>query len=366
MSGEGRKPRSVVMLNGVRFAFISWEVNNNGYYQADTFSVRLPLTQPQAQSYNAAWWSTQTGIEIKIYDGFPKDADNYTAKDLTLRLWGNVDNIELDPIGKTVHITGRDYTSKLIDEKVPPPSPNLTASQAAEKFAAQYGLATNITKTTTKIGIYYNLDHIDSKLEKTPWDILTYLAHQEQFVVYCSGKTLNFIPQPSEKSAKVLTLDDSNRITTGPAPMLKFFRCLTVSRGIVVYVRSWNGKHKRGFSKVARIKRSRDPVTKKNEPLIGVEQAYSYTFPNLTEEEAQRRADSYLKSISQHEVKFEASDMPGDPSLSPFQPVKWQYGKTQFEQVYFLDSLVRSFSLDHGYIMSLKGKNHSVESVVLA
>lgn len=366
MSGEVRKPRSIVTLNDVRFAFISWEVNNNGYYQADTFSVRLPLTQPQAQKYNAAWWSSQSAIEAKIYDGFPNDADNYTANNLTLRLWGNVDNIELDPIGKTVHITGRDFTSKLIDEKVPPPSPNLTASQVAAKFAAEYGLATNITKTKTKIGVYYNIDHIDSKIEKTPWDILTYLAHQEQYVVYCSGKTLNFVPQPSEKNAKILTLDNSGSITNGPAPVLKFFRCLTVSRGIVVYVRSWNSKHKRSFTKVARIKRSRDSVTKKNEPLIGVEQTYSYTFPNLTEEEAQRRADSFLKSISQHEVKFEADNMPGDASLSPFQPVKWLYGKTLFEQVYFLDSLVRSFSLEHGYTMSLKGKNHSVESVVLA
>jgi len=360
MSGVLRQPRSIVTVNGGRMAFESWESNNNGYYQADTFTVKFVLNDAQA-----AWWSEQTILEVMIYDGFPADPANFTAADLTLRIQGRADSAELDPIRKTVHVTGRDYTSKLIDTKVPPPDPNATASGVAKKFAAQYGLGYSVTPTSTKIGAYYQLDHVSMKVEKSAWDILTYLAHQEQFIVYVTGKILHFGPKPDPANARVLTLDNSQRITGAPAPELRFIRNLTLAHGIAVYVRSWNDKQKKGFTKVARSKRTKDPVTKRNQPLTGEEQVYSYTIPNLTPVAAQAEADSRLASISQHEVRFTADDMPGDPTLDPFQPVRWLYNGTMYAQTYFLESVVRSFSFQ-AYTMSIRGKNHSVESVVLA
>jgi phage protein D len=365
MSGELRKPRSIVTINGIRFAYSSWEVNNNGYYQADTFTVSLTLTQPD-QKYNAAWWSEQTDLEVIIYDGFPADADNPTIAGLTLRIQGRVDSIELNPIQKTVRVTGRDYTSKLTDTKIKYPSPNVTASDVAIAYAKQFGLGYSVTTTTTKIGKYYQIDHANVKAERTAWDTLCYLAHQEQFIVSVSGQTLVFGPLPPASAARVLTLDDSSRITTGPAPSLSFNRHLTLAKGVVVYVRSWNDKTKKGFTVFSRMKRSKDAVTKKNSPKTGEEQVYVYTIPNLTRDQAQQRANAFLSAISKHEVTFSADEMPGDPTLSPFEPVKWEYQGTAYGQVYFLDSIVRSFDCDNGYRMSLRGKNHSIESMVLS
>ena len=369
MSGQTRQPRSIVTVNDVRLAFTSWETNSNGYYQADTFTVQFPLSQPGVKDpwlYDGSgWWSELTDVEIIIYDGYPKDPASYSISDLTLRIQGRADTIELDPIRKTVRVTGRDYTSKLTDLKVAPPDQNSTASDVALAYAEQFELEANVTKTEEKIGAYYQIDHVNLKVEKTAWDIICNLAHQEQFIVYVSGQTLNFIPPPPPDQAMRLAVDDSQLITTGPAPSINFSRSLTLSHGIVVYVRSWNQKQKKGFTVYARLKRSKDPVTKKNQPLTGEEQVYTYTFPNLTMDQAQQKANAYLSSISRHEVKFTADDMPGDPYLDPFQPVLWRFHGTQFEQIYYLESIVRSFDFENGYKMSLRGKNHSVESVVL-
>lgn len=369
MSGQVKSPRSIVTVNGIRLAFVSWEVNSNGYYQADTFTVQFPLSQPGVKDpwlYDgASWWSELTDIEIVIYDGHPKVPASYSISDLSLRLQGRADTIELDPIHKTVRVTGRDYTSRLSDIKIAPPSQNSTASDVALAYAKQFGLKPNVTKTKAKIGTYYQFDHVNTKVEKTAWDIICYLAHQEQFIVSVSGATLNFIPLPPPEKATTLVVDDSQVITSGPAPSINFIRSLTLSHGIVVYVRSWNHKQKKGFTVYARMKRSKDPVTKKNQPLTGEEQVYTYTIPNLTMDQAQQKANAYLAAISRHEVKFTADDIPGDPGLDPFQPVRWQYQGTQFAQTYYLEAIVRSFDFENGYKMSLRGKNHSVESVVL-
>jgi len=360
-----RHPRSIVTVNGIRLTGLSWEVNNNGYYHADTFSVLLTLTQPDQPQINAAWWSQQTILDVVIYDGIPTDPQKYSIADLSVRIRGLVDTTELDPINKTVRVTGRDYTSRLIDTKTEPPNQNWKASDVAAAYAKKYGLKANIAPTKIRIGTYSQGDYVHTKVGRSAWDILCYLAQQEQYIVYVSNQTLNFIPFPDEKSATVLTLDASQRITTGPAPSLSFVRNLTIANGIVVYVRSWNSKNKKGFTVFARLKRTKDKVTKKRQPLTGEEQIYTYRVPNLTKDQAQQKANAYLASLSRHEVKFEAADMPGNPDLDPFQPVKWVYQGTQYEQVYYLELIIRSFSFDGGYKMTIRGKNHSVNSQVL-
>ena len=366
VTGNVRHPRSIVIVRGGRalnrpIPFLSWEVNNNGYYAADTFTARFPLDPTLI-----GWWSSQTDIDVEIFDGFPTDWNNFSISNLTHRILGRADSIELDPIGKMVHVTGRDYTSKLIDTKVLPPDVNSTASSVAIKYANQYGLIAKVTTTSSKIGTYYGNDHVNMKTEKSAWDILTYLAKQEQFIVYVSGKELHFEPSPSPANARVLTLDNSKPIANAPTPRLNFIRALTLARGIVVQVRYWNYKQPKGSTAIARTKRSRDPVTKKNQPLTGEEQVYTYNAGNVSASKAQAIAQAYLASISQHEMRFTADDMPGDDKLDPFQPVRWQYDGTLFAQTYFLEAVVRSFSFDGGYTMSLRGKNHSVESTVLA
>lgn len=377
MTGNVRHPRSIVAVNGGKMDFLSWEVNSNGYYAADTFTAKFPL-----YLNHAGWWSKQTSLDVDIYDGYPSNPDKFSIANLTHRILGRVDSVELDPIEKVVHVTGRDYTSKLIDTKVLPPDPNMTSSDFAIKMAALYGFDIGdskyqdvktgelgkgtIQRTFIKIGTYYGTDHVSTKVEKSAWDILTYLAKQEQFIVYVSGKRLFFHAAPSPDKPRVLTLDNSTNIPNAPTPRLNFIRNLTLSRGIIVYVRYWNYKRPKGGVAVARVHRTGDRILKKNQPVTGEEQVYTYNAGNVSAAKAQALAQAYLASISQHEVRFTADDMPGDATLDPFQPVKWKYNGTMFEQVYFLESVVRSFSFDGGYFMSLRGKNHSVESSVTA
>jgi phage protein D len=375
MSGIQRYPRSIVTVNGVRMDYISWEVNNNGYYQADTFTARLPLAQTQPSMVgpplirDAAWWSQRRGIDVKIYDGVVTDPQNFSLSELTFRLQGVADTVEVDPIQKTVRITGRDYAAVLIDTQITLNAPkgktvsgmSTTASKVAVGIAKECGLIPNVTPTRTKIGKYYGSDPTKATT-KSAWDILCELAHFEQFIVYVSGQTLNFVPLPDPAKPRVLTLDDSQRITTGPTPALTFTHSnLSAVNGIVVKVQSWDDKTKRTVTKTAEMKWQKDDVSplRNRPPLL-----YIYKIPNLTPDAAQQKADAHLKAITRHESQFMADDMPGDPTLNPYQPIKWNYAGTLFQQIYYLDSVTRRFDFETGYTMSLRGKNQAVGSAI--
>lgn len=360
MNGEQRFPRSIVTVNGVPLQFISWEVNNNGYYQADTFHLVIPLTQTTQPKIDAAWWSQRRGLSVSIYDGLVKDPRNVSIANFNIRIMGIADTIEINPIQKTVRITGRDYAAAMIDTKIQLANPNSTASDVAIAAAKICGLKANVTKTKAAVGTYYQIDSVKI-IEKSAWDAVCELAHLEKFVVSVSGQTLNFSPPPSESSARILTLDDSQRITTGPAPVLSFVHSnLKAVNGVVVRVRSWDHKTKKRVEKFARLERKADEFSQlKGAPIL-----YSYQIANLKPQACQDRANAYLAAISKHEASFTADDMPGDPALDPFQPIKWNYAGTQFEQVYFLDSITRSYDFDNGYRMSLRGKNRVFDSIL--
>jgi hypothetical protein len=58
--------------------------------------------------------------------------------------------------------------------------------------------------------------------------------------------------------------------------------------------------------------------------------------------------------------------MPADNILTTENIIKVVGTGTAFDQVYFPDSIVRSFGWDSGYTMTVNAKNHGVESEVSA
>ena len=156
-----RAPRGLVQLNGVNVPFISFEVNNNVFYAADTFRVVIPVSAMPT----GAQLSDITGqgdVMVGIWAGFPTDPAHFSTGDLSQLIYGKADAISVNVTerGNVVELNGRDLTAGMIDTKTVQKYPNLTSSQIATQIAAAHGLTTNITATTTKVGTYYEIDHI--------------------------------------------------------------------------------------------------------------------------------------------------------------------------------------------------------------
>jgi prophage tail gpP-like protein len=66
-TATSRQPRGAIKLNGkIVTGWESWEVDNNAYRAADTFSVVFAVGElPPA--YGPVWFATQKEIDCQIY-----------------------------------------------------------------------------------------------------------------------------------------------------------------------------------------------------------------------------------------------------------------------------------------------------------
>ncbi|WP_458763572.1 hypothetical protein [Cupriavidus basilensis] len=201
-----RQPRGIVKVAGVRVdAWIDWSVDNNTFYQADTFRVSFAVTALPAET-NAAWFAAQKEAFVEIFAGFPGDPSNFSESDLQSLIYGRVDDIDYDPVATTLVLTGRDLTAAFIDAKTSMQYQNLTSSEIAIQLAQAHGLTPVVTATTTKAGSLYAYDHVRMVDQRSEWDLLTWLASEEGFICYVKGQELHFEPR-QEDALPVVPVD---------------------------------------------------------------------------------------------------------------------------------------------------------------
>lgn len=135
-------------------------------------------------------------------------------------------------------------------------------------------------------------------------------------------------------------------------------------RDVKVTVRSWNQKQKKGFTVTANRVKVKNKTTSKVARAVGPPQQYSFFFPNMTPDEAQRKANQLLRDISEHEMNLSVS-IPGDPAAGPTVMYRLDGTGTAFDQLYYPSSVVHSYDEGSGYRTSIRGKNSSPESTVM-
>ena len=355
-SGIARSPRPYVLLNGEKLpvqAVKSVEVTNASHFTADTYRLELAVGGLPA-AYGPAYWAESQNDLVSIGVSMAGEVPDPL-------IVGQVDDIDWSPFGTTITISGRDLSAGLIDSKTAEKFQNRTASQIAEVLAERQGLTASVEKTSTLAGTYYEIDHAIATHEQTEWDLLTYLAQREDFDLWVSGTTLYFRPPPGQKTPPFVLLASTDDGTGFAANVerLDLRRSQTLARDVIVKVRSWNQKHQRAFTVTA--KRSQ---VKKSQRVGGEAQTYSFVRPNLTQDQAQQLAESYAEEITRHERVLTAS-LPGDNQLVTRNLVRLVGTGTDWDQIYYPDTVSRRLSMAEGYRMELKAKNHSTQDAVL-
>lgn len=360
-----RQPRGLVKINGeVVPGWISWEVDNNTFYQADTFRCRFALSMMPPDK-GAAWWASQKEIFVEVLAGFPVDPEWFDASELDSLIYGKVDEMTYDPVGRLIELNGRDLTSDLIDAKTTEKFQNLTASQIAEQLAARHGLIPKVVATETMSGTYYEIDHARLTSDRSEWDLLTYLAHEERYVVYLKGKELHFEPQPEESQNPYVLRweppveDRGFPIFNGKS--ISFSRNLTVAKGVAVTYRSWNAKNNKAFS----VTYPSSHKTMGTAPGKASPQAQNYYFtsPGKTPQQLLQMAQAKHKEITQHEMRMSFSG-PADNVLKVTDIIRVEGTDSAFDQTYYPESINRAMSLSDGYTMTVAAKNVSPENQV--
>ncbi|MDE1999651.1 MAG: hypothetical protein KGI52_12065 [Burkholderiales bacterium] len=364
-----RQPRALLQLGDIDIPFERMTLTHSGTYQAGTFDAEL-RSMPGNDVGQWNWWLQQSLVVLDVYAGFPVDVSNYDSRQLTRLFTVRADSITLDPARNSLHVQGRDMTALLIDTTTSAQFQNLTSSQVAQQFATQSGLEAQIQPTTQKIGTYYEADHVHTIHTQSQWAVLTYLARKEGVQCFVLGRTLYFgqfqnqAQQPYTVTFSPPTADTA--YPTSNAMSLSFERDLTLARDVTVTVRSWNARNKRGFTVQAKTSGSQSMASRSLSTTLpksaAAPQAYAYTIPGLSLQEAQIRAQQLLKEISQHELRLNAS-LPGDDTLFPWVPLQVSGTGTLFDTTYYVAEVTRHIA-PTAFDMRVRAKNHPTETQV--
>ncbi|NMM21849.1 MAG: hypothetical protein HHJ15_18170 [Rhodoferax sp.] len=357
------QPRGMVLVNGDRaVGLLSFEVDNNSYFQADTFRLTLALSgQPANRDFK--FWAAQTSLQVELLVGFPQNPDNFTRTDLKSLLVGYVDDIQVDPLRDEITMAGRDLTSLLIDTKRSIAFTNMTSSDIAIKIAKEMGLNYLVEPTKKFTGTMAQIVTQMVGDRSTYWDVLTKLAQIEHYTVSVTGHTLNFVSAtpPGDFYELQYQAPVLQAFPVGNFTAMKFSRNLSVTRGIKVTVMSWNQKTGKMVKQTASRSRVKNTTTSKSGSNGLPPLEYTFVYPNMTDDAAQAKATALAQDISQHEVNLDA-EMPGDDLLTTTTPIKVTGTDTAFDQTYYPASIQRRYSWDDGYRMTVRARNYSPET----
>lgn len=357
--GTARRPVAVVKLDGTELkSVLSVRTTNVAHNAADTFEVELPLQGQPATANWAAWGGDAPPSEIEVLYGFVDAAGNRSA--LASAVLGPVDAVEVSQPENIIRLSGRDYSSALIDTQTFENFTNQTASQIATKIAQNHGLTPQVQATTTPVGTKDAGTGETTRVTRreSEWDLLTNLARNEGFVCYVRGKTLYFQPD-TEPNGTPYGMVWTPPATPGRSPTanltkLSVKRALTLARSITVTVTSHDATGAKAVSQSASLSAGGAGGSANAKPQI-----YVVDVPGLTEAQAKARADQLLKSYSLFERVIEAH-LPGDPFISFDQPLSLTGTGTGWDdRFYYIDRIERSLSLGGGFTMVLRAKNHS-------
>ncbi len=333
------------VLTGVREA----EVTSTSHFSADTFRLTCAVGGLPVDK-GVTYWDRSDRDLVDIEFGFKGTWD-------TFRFTGIVDDVDFDIARGTLLLTGRDLSGDIIDTKTAEHFPDHSASAIVTKVAHRHGLDADVTDTVQWVGKIYEQMHVRLTRDQSEWDLLMFLAQQEGFDLWVGGKTLFFHPPVAQTDdAYVLNWQEISR--SGNFENLKLKRSQTLAKDVIVRVRSWNQAQGKTFT--AQVK-----VTKafKSQRSGGLAQIYSFNVPNLDQTQADAWAKAKAAEITKHERVIEAT-LPGDNLLNNRSLMKLYATGTSWDQVYYVDTITRHISVEGGYVMDVRAKNHSTERTV--
>jgi phage protein D len=342
-----RQPRLQVLADGVALpGVLAAEITSNNHYSADRFSARLAIS---ADPMGLASWDTRTGSVIELRIGFG-------VSEWTSLITGNIDSLSADPIAGTLLIEGRDLSAALIEARTREAFANQTSSDIATVLAGRHGLTAQVTATSTPIGRYYSDNHDRVTLDRftrasTEWDLLVWLAQQEDFDVYVSGTSLYFQPKQSDVAPAMVLQASAIGDTLPNISALRLQRAMTLAGDIEVTVKSWNTQQQSAFVQTAQR-------TPDGGAGSGSVRSYIYVRPNLTTGAALQMAQNKLATLTSHEFVITAN-MPGELILLPGNTVTLSGTGSAFDQDYAIDEIVRHVDVHHGFVETLRARTAS-------
>lgn len=351
--GIVRKPRAWFIIDGVKIEPLDVEVSNNAFFSADTFRAKFRIEETGDASLKK--WADQEDVDVQIFF-----TDGTITKEI---LRGRTDDVDIDLDARLVLISGRDLTAELIETKTSEKWQNKTSSEIARIIAGKHDLTPVVDDTTELVGTYYAGEKVTLADETTEWNLLTYLAEKEGFVLFVVGRELHFEKPTDQRQTPRWVVryrpPTQSSPPTSNTEFLRLRRNLTVARDVVVKVITWNSKEKRSNQVTARADRSRRPQPRTSSPT----RTFVYRVPNLTNQQQVDLANQKLKEVSQAERVLDTR-LAADLRVQADHIVTLVGTGTGFDIEYLIDAVTWDLTPTTGFTMRIQARNIAPTSQV--
>lgn len=348
-----RQPRGYVSVNGIQVPWQQYQVTTVRYGAAGTFHVTMPVSSLPVGARLNDLISNPT-LMVQINAGLPLSADGIVSgpSDLPLEIIGLADDVAYDPLKSMITLTGRDYIGRFIETKINQTFLNKVSSDVISLLATQQGLFPNVSSTSTDIGQYFQAQPNFISASSTQWDLMTFLAREEQYDIFVKGSDLYFQPKSTAAPYPIILTtpyySTAGANITSNAIDIQLSRNLRLAKDIMVTVSTWNVADKKTYKKTATLKHTSGKAS-------STPNSYSYFYPNLSVNQVQAKAMSLLQQISQHELTLRVT-MPADPTITPQSTLIMKNTNTVLDQIYYVNSVTREMDYQTGYLMTVEAK----------
>ena len=368
-----RRPRIRFAVNGTPLkGCFDASVNANNHLSADTWEATLAMDVDPG--YGWAFWGDQKDATIAIDAAIlPEGAAEGAVPAWTSLITGKVDDLHVDPGQGTVHLSGRDLTSLLVDTKIQKAFANQTTSQILTMFATEHGLKADVTPTTRLVGTFYKEEHDKLSLgnfskQTSEWELACYLVREEDQDIWIDASGLHTRPaaDPGGTDAKPFPIVYVPRTDAAPVPSanaatdIQCERSLTLAKDIRVTVKTWDSAHKTAYTRTVDGKGSVVASGKGSGSSGKAAAAQQYVFvkPGMTPDQALRFAQQQARVLTLLE-RVVTVEMPGELELTPRSLVSLSGTGTSWDQTYYVDTLSRRVNWSDGFKQTVRLKNSS-------
>lgn len=309
---------------GPHFAFLNCNgsfpiehgsVEQQATRKASTFSAAIPMSYPGALQTFATIGDNEASISV-ITRGMSG----------TL-ITGEVDNVDLDYIGRTIRVTGRDKSAKLHEKMSSEKWLNKTGSEIVQDLAGRVGLSVQIDATSLMAGKMLEKDYVRLSDNVTFAQVIHKLAEFDGARWFVDGNGMFHYVTINNPSG-IYTLNyvpPTDGYITADFLRLSIKRNIPAGKTIEVTVKSWHPKDKKVYEKKATVQGNGGPLT------------YNYHIPNLKQDHVDQHAKTRANEPAQRELKLTASVV-GDPNCNAGMGLQLN-GTGEFDQMYIIDTV---------------------------
>lgn len=337
-SGVRQAVAGFLSIAGQNMPCASLSATKSGKRRGDTFYATIPIDA--SGGFSEGFWASQESVEAEAV---------FSAGGLTRSLVsGNIDEISIDWINRSVQVCGRDKSALLTESRVNKDYTNQKSSDIVKDLAKTAGLEAQVLTGGDDVSKKYDIDTVHLLLNRTPFEAISVLAEREGVRWFVDGNTVYFGAVASGSAYPIEYQPPQLGYMKANAMRLTTRRNFVAAGSVESTVKSWHHKDKKLYEYTAKARGQKR--------LLGYEQH----FPGMNQQEVETLAKSRANEAIRHEMCIEL-DMPGDLTLDVTQQIQLTGTGTAFDQAYDIDDLTFTFgSGEEGFLsMSIIGKSAS-------